>query len=149
MLTKKLDEDLKKAMKEKDNIRVSVLRMLKTAVNNKAIELKVTHLKDADVMALIRKDVKRHQESIVQFKKGNREDLVQKEEAELNILRSYLPKEPSAEELKEIIKKVIAQTEASGKRDFGKAMKAAIEKLGGAADGKTVSTIVNELLNNP
>lgn len=146
MVIEKLNADLKKAMKEKDATRTSVIRLLKTAINNKMIEQKVNELKDADVIVLIRKDVKRHQDSIEQFKKGGRDDLVQKEEAELKILKSYLPKEASPEEIKEIVKNIIEETGASGKKDFGKVMKAAMEKLKGTCDGKTVSSIVNELL---
>ena len=146
MLTEKIDADLKAAIKKRDSTHTSVLRLLKTAINNKAIELKVEGLKDADVITLIRKDVKRHQDSIEQFKKGNRDDLVKKEQAELEILKSYLPKEASPEEIKKVVKKVIEETGASGKKDFGKVMKAAMEKLKGACDGKTVSSIVNELI---
>ena len=148
MLMSKIDVDLKKAMKEQDKIRMSVLRMLKTAINNKMIEKKVNELKDNDVIALIRKDVKRHQDSIEQFKKGKRDDLAKKEEAELEILKSYLPKEASPEEIKEIVKKVIGETGASSKKDFGKVMKASMEKLKGACDGKTVSSVINELLGS-
>ena len=146
MLIEKLDADLKKAMKERDTTRISVIRLLKTAINNKMIEQKVNELKDADVITLIRKDVKRHQDSIEQFKKGGRDDLVQKEEAELKILKSYLPKEASPEEIRKIVRKIIEETGAGGKKDFGKVMKAAMEKFKGACDGKTVSSIVNELL---
>ena len=147
MLIEKIDADLKTAIKKKDAAWKSALRLLKTAINNKMIEQKVNELKDSDIIALIRKDVKRHQDSIEQFKKGERDDLVKKEEAELEILKSYLPKEVSPDEIKEIVKKIIDETGASGKKDFGKVMKAVMEELKGACDGKTVSSIVNELLN--
>ena len=146
MLLKKLDSDLKQAMKQKDTTGLSVIRMLKTAINNKMIEMKVNKLEDSDIIALVRKDVKRHLDSIEQFKKGGRDDLAQKEEVELKVLRSYLPKEASPEEIRQIVKKVIDETNASGKKDFGKVIKAAMEKLKGAADGKAVSSAVNELL---
>ena len=148
MLIEKMNADLKKAMKKRDATRVSVLRLLKTAINNKMIEKKVNELKDAEVIALIRKDVNRHQDSIEQFKKGERGDLVKKEEAELEILKSYLPKEVSPDEIKIIVKAIIKETGASGKKDFGKVMKAAMEKLKGACDGKAVSTVVSELLGS-
>ena len=148
MLIEKINSDLKTAMKEKDILRLSALRLLKAAINNKMIELKVNELKDSDIIALIRKDVKRHLDSIEQFKKGKRDDLVKKEEAELKVLKSYLPKEASPEEIKEVVKKVIEETKACGKKDFGKVMKVTMEKLKGAADGKTVSSIVNELLSS-
>jgi uncharacterized protein YqeY len=146
MLIEKIESDLKTAIKKKDVVRLSVLRLVKAAISNKTIELKVNKLEDSDVIALMRKDVKRHLDSIEQFKKGGRDDLVKKEEAELIILKSYLPKEASPEEIKEFVKKTIQETGASGKKDFGKVMKQAMEKFKGAADGKTVSSIVNELL---
>ena len=147
MLTEKIDSDLKTSMKRKDATRTSVLRLLKTAMTNKMIEKKTDKLNDSDVITLIRKDVKRHQDSIEQFKKGNRDDLVKKEEAELEILKSYLPKEVLPEEIKQAVKKIIEETGASGKKDFGKVIKATMEKFKGACDGKTVSSIVNELLD--
>lgn len=148
MLMERINSDLKKAMKQKDAVRVSTLRLLKTAINNKMIELKVNELKDSEIFGLIRKDIKRHQDSIEQFKKGNREDLVEKEEAEFKVLKSYLPKEASPEEIKEIVKKIIDETGVSGRKDFGKVMKLTMEKLKGAVDGKTASSIVNELLSD-
>ena len=147
MSIEKIDSDLKKAIKEKDAPRLSVLRLLKTAISNKMIELKVDKLEDNDIITLIRKDIKRHQDSIEQFKKGGRGDLVKKEGEELEVLKSYLPKEASPEEIKEIVKKVIEETNTSGKKDFGKVMKATMERLKGSSDGKTVSSIVNELLD--
>lgn len=147
MLLEKIDSDFKKAMKEKNAIQLSTLRMLKAAIYNKMIELNVNELTSSDIILLLRKDIKRHQDSIEQFKKGNRDDLVRKEEAELDILKTYLPKEASSDEIKEIVKKIIQETEAKGKKDFSTVMKAAMAKLKGAADGKTVSSIVNELLS--
>lgn len=147
MLLEKIDSDFKKAMKEKNTIQLSTLRMLKAAIYNKMIELNVNELTSSDIILLLRKDIKRHQDSIEQFKKGNRDDLVRKEEAELDILKTYLPKEASSDEIKEIVKKIIQETEAKGKKDFSTVMKAAMAKLKGAADGKTVSSIVNELLS--
>ena len=149
VLIEKINSDLKAAMKEKDALRVSTLRMLKSAINNKMIELKVDKLPDGDIAALIRKDIKRHQDSIEQFRKGGREDLAKKEEAELKVLKSYLPEEVPVEKIREIVKKVIEETKASGKKDFGKVMKGAMERLKGACDGKAVSSIVNELLVGP
>ena len=148
MLISKIDADLKTAMKAKDAVRMSVLRLLKTAISNRMIEKKVAELADGDVIALIRKDVKRHQESIEQFKKGKRDDLVKKEEAELEILRSYLPKDASLEDIKKAVKDAIEETGASSRKDFGRVIKAAMEKLGGACDGKAVSAIVSETLKN-
>ena len=146
MLTKKIDSDLKAAMKSRDATYTSVLRLLKTAINNSMIEQRVSELADADEIALVRKDIKRHQDSIEQFKKGRRDDLVKKEEAELEILKSYLPKEASLDEIRATVKEAIKETGASSKKESGNVMRAAIEKLKGACDGKTLSSVVNELL---
>ncbi|MBN1871871.1 MAG: GatB/YqeY domain-containing protein [Candidatus Omnitrophica bacterium] len=147
MMTEKIDSDLKKAMKDKDAIRVSALRMLKAAISNKTIELSVEKLEDKEIVSLIRKDVKRHKDSIEQFKKGGRDDLASKEEAELLILNSYLPKEISEEEISKIVSEVIDETDSSGKKDIGRVMKLAMEKIKGRADGKTVSSIVSSQLD--
>ena len=146
-MVKKIETDLRNAMKEKDKVRVSVLRMLKAAVGNKTIELGKETLEDKDVILLIRKDVKRHQDSIEQFKKGGRDDLVSKEESELLVLKSYLPKEASKEEIEKIVMQAMDETGACGKKDTGKVMKLVMEKVRGRADGKTVSDIVNLHLN--
>ena len=146
MLIERLEKDLKEAMRQKEATRLSVIRMLKTAINNRMIEKKVNALEDGDVIALVRKDVKQHRDSIEQFTKGGREDLVKKEKVELEILKSYLPKEASPEEIKAAVKKAIEETGASGKKDFGKVMKAAMEKLKGACDGKALSSAVGEML---
>ena len=119
---------------------------LKAAITNKIVEKNVKEIDDSEVISLIRKDVARHQDSITQFRSGARDDLATKETTELEILRSYLPKEPSPEEIKEIVKAVISEINASGKKDFGKVMKASMEKLKNACDGKALSAIVNELL---
>ncbi len=146
MLLKKIDEDLKSAMKEKDTPRISTLRLLKTAITNKIIEKNTKEIDEAEIISLIRKDVARHQDSITQFRSGGREDLATKETAELEILRSYLPKEPLPEEIKETVKAVISEINASGKKDFGKVMKISMEKLKNSCDGKVLSTIVGEFL---
>ena len=146
MLEDKLNEDFKKALKERDAIKISVIRMLKADITNTLIKLKKKSLTDEDILKIIRSSISKHVDSIEQFKKGKRDDLVKKEEAELEVLKSYLPKEADIEQVKEIIQEVIKETGASGKSDFGRVMKAAMEKLKGRADGKTVSTVVNELL---
>jgi hypothetical protein len=149
MLHKKIDDDLKAAMKQKDASRMSTLRLLKTAMTNKAIEKNTKEIDEAEIISLLRKDVARHQDSIVQFRNGGREDLVMKETAELEILKTYLPKERPAEEIKETVNAVIAEIHASGKKDFGKVMKMSMEKLKNSCDGKVLSSIVSELLGTP
>lgn len=141
-----MDADLKKALKAKDAIRVSTLRMVKAAMKNLAIEKRAEKLEDKDVMSIISKQIKQHRDSIEQFAKGNRQDLVDKEKAELAILESYLPKQLSAEELNVIVKSAIEKAGAKGKADMGKVMKAAMEDAKGAADGKMLSQMVSEEL---
>ena len=145
-LEERMDADLKEALKAKDAIRVSTLRMVKAAMKNLAIDKRVEKMEDKDALGIISKQIKQHHDSIEQFIKGNRQDLVDKEKAELAILESYLPEQLSAEELKVIVKSAIEKVGAKGRADMGKVMKAAIEDAKGAADGKMLSQMVSEEL---
>src|SRR5436189_3015498 len=138
-LQKRIDEDLKDAMRAKDAARLSVLRLLKAALKNATIE-KVGadgELNDADAIAVIRKQVKQRQDSIESFEKGGRAELAEKEKAELAILREYLPAAMSAEELADIVRQTIAETSATSRAQMGAVMKALAPKIAGRADGKT------------
>lgn len=146
MLIEKIEMDLKNALKSKDQLRVSTLRLLKSAIGYLAIEKK-DDLKDDDVISVIKKQVKQRKDSIEGFKKGNREDLAQKEHSELEILKVYLPEEITPEALSVIIDEAINETGASTSKDMGMVMKAVMAKTKGSADGKAVSSIVNEKLN--
>lgn len=145
-LEERVDADLKESLKAKDAIRVSTLRMVKAAMKNLAIEKHAGKLEDKDVTGIISKQIKQHHDSIEQFMKGNRQDLVDKEKAELAILESYLPKQLPAEELKVIVRSAIEKVGAKGRADMGKVMKAAMEEAKGAADGKMLSQMVSEEL---
>ncbi len=145
-LDERMDADLKEALKAKDTIRVSTIRMVKAGIKNLAIEKRAEKLEDKDVVVIISKQIKQHRDSIEQFTKGNRQDLADKEKAELTILESYLPKQLSAEELKVIVKSAIEKVGARGRADMGKVMKAAMEDAKGAADGKMLSQMVSEEL---
>ena len=145
-LEEKIDADMKEAMKARAEIRLSTIRMLRAAIKNLAIEKKAEKLEDKDVMGIIARQVKQHKDSIEGFTKGNRQDLVDKEAAELKILESYMPKMMSADELKVIVKSAIAAVDAKGRADMGKVMKAAMEEAKGAADGKMLSQMVSEEL---
>ncbi len=145
-LEEKIDADMKEAMKAKAEIRLSTIRMLRAAIKNLAIEKKAEKVEDKDVMSIISKQIKQHKDSIDGFTKGNRQDLVDKETAELKILESYMPKMLSAEELKPIVSSAITATGAKGRADMGKVMKAAMEEAKGAADGKMLSQMVAEEL---
>jgi len=148
MLLEKIKTDLKTALKEKDKTTISTLRFLLAAIHNKEIELKKRgKLKDEEVIAVIRQQVKQHQESIEAYQKGKREDLVKKEKQELSILRKYLPQELSPEELEKIIKEIIKEIGAKSPADFGKVMGAVMGKVKGRAEGKVVVETVKRLLS--
>ena len=148
-LEKRIANDLKGSIKNKDATRTSTLRMITASMQNLAIEKKTNELKDADVIKIISKQAKEHRDSIESFKKGNRTDLVEKETKELSILKSYLPKQLGEKELEEIVKKVISETGASSKADFGKVMTLIMQEIKGQADGKIISSLVQKLLNPP
>jgi uncharacterized protein YqeY len=130
-------------MRAKDTVKLSTLRMLKTAIEYHKIEKKQEQLADADVMAVIKKQVKQRQDSIEGFEKGGRADLVEKEKAELAILKSYLPEELTAAQLEEIVAAAVAEVGASTKADMGKVMKAVQARVAGRADNRLVSQIVS------
>ena len=146
MLIEKIDEDFKQAMKAKDTVKVETLRMLKAALANYLIEKQKGTVDDAELMTLIQKQIKLRQDSIESFKKGARQDLVDKESREKAILESYLPKSLSDDELKALVREVIGQTGAKSKADLGKVMKEALAKAKGRADGKRTSDIALSLL---
>jgi hypothetical protein len=145
VLQKRMTEDLKQAMKSGDTVKRDTLRMLLSAVKN-AEGAKLAPLDEGEVLSVISRDVKRHQESIDAFKKGNRADLVAKEEAEMAILQGYLPKQMSREEVMAAAKEVIALVGAKGPGDKGKVMQQLMPKLKGKADGKAINDVVTELL---
>lgn len=131
------------AMKAGDKATVSTLRFLSAEIKNVAIE-KRRELTDEDILEVIGRQARRRLDSIEQFKAGGREDLVQKETFELQLLRAYLPAELSSEELSAIVKEAIRSTGAAGVRDMGKVMAAVMPRTKGRADGKIVSQVVKE-----
>ena len=146
MLRDRLGQDLAAGLKNKDSTRVSVIRMLMAAVKNREIEKRVDKLDDKEVISVIKKSVKQHKDSIEQFQKGNREDLVEKEKAELLVLEGYLPKQLTREEIEPIVKEAIKKAGASSRSDTGKVMKLVMGEISGNADGKMVSQIVGDEL---
>jgi uncharacterized protein YqeY len=146
VLQKRLADDLKSAMKSGDTVKRDTLRMLISSVNNAGIA-KQADLTDADVLGVISKEVKRHVESIDAFKKGNRPDLVSKEEAEMAVVQAYLPRQMSREEIAAAAREVIAASGAKGPGDKGKVMQQLMPKLKGKADGKDINEVVTGLLN--
>jgi len=145
VIKKKLSDDLKQAMRSGDTVKRDTLRMLIASVNNAEIA-KQSALTDADILGVVSKEVKRHQESIDAFKKGNRADLVAKEEAEMAVLQTYLPKQLSRDEVMAAAREVIAAVGAKGPGDKGKVMQQLMPKLKGKADGKEINDVVTGLL---
>jgi uncharacterized protein YqeY len=145
-IKQRLVDDIKQAMKDGDTVKRSILRLLMSSINNAEIA-KRADLEDADILGIIAKEVRQHQESIESFKQGNRQDLVAKEEAEMAILQGYLPQQMTREEIVEAARQVMVEVGAQGPGDKGKVMKQLMPKLKGKADGKEINSIVTELLS--
>jgi uncharacterized protein YqeY len=146
-IKERLDADLKEAQKAKDTIRVNVIRMLKATIKNREVE-KIGELTDQELLQAVNSQIKTRMEAIEGFKKGGRDEMVKKEEAEMAILKAYLPEQLSTEELVALIDKAVTETEAAGPRDMGKVMKALMPDVTGKADGKLVSELVKEKLSS-
>lgn len=144
-LLKRIDDDLKVAMKSSDAVRVSVLRMAKAAIKNVQIE-KSRELSDEEILSVLSSMGKQRRESIEQFSKAGREDLAGLERQELSILQSYMPAQLSLEEVEKFIVEAIQESAAKSEADMGKVMKVLMPKIKGLADGKWVNTRVKELL---
>jgi uncharacterized protein YqeY len=144
-LREKIEGDVNAALKSGAKDKVSTLRMLNAALKNKQID-KRRPLTEEEVIESIRSLIKQRKDSIEQFAKGGRQDLVDKETAEVVVLEVYLPQQLSREELGALVREAVAQTGAQGARDMGKVMKALVPLLGGRADGKLVSELVKNAL---
>ncbi len=133
--------DLKEAMKAKDTVALTTLRALKTALTNAAIESgnKDNVVKEADALAIVRKQIKQRQDSIEQFEKAGRSELAEQESFEIEVLQAYMPEALSEEEIDAMIAEAISGTGAASLRDMGKVMGIVQAKAGGRADGKTLS----------
>lgn len=147
IIKQKLTDDLKQAMRSGDKVKSSVIRLLMAAVQNAEIAARQTTLGDQEILGIIAKEVRQHKESITAFKQGNRDDLVAQEEAEMAILKEYLPQQISREEITAAAKKVISETGAQGLGDKGKVMSQLIPRLKGRADGREVNEVVTGLLS--
>lgn len=144
-LKERLQEDLKQAMRDRDETRKSTVRMLIAAVKNAEIAAGKP-LSDDDVVAVLQKQAKQRRESIAEFEKGNRPDLVAREQAELALIEAYLPEQADPAEIEAAARKLIADTGATGPRDIGKVMPALMKQFAGRADGKQINEIVRGLL---
>jgi uncharacterized protein len=144
-LVEKIAQDLKEAMKAREEFRVSCLRVLKAAVTNEQGR-RTQPLKDEDVQAVIQSLIRKGQEAAVEFRKGHREDMAAKEEGEVKLLSRYLPNQLDPAEVEKVLKEIIAEASASGPKDLGKVMKAAMGRLAGKVQGKEVNEIAKRLL---
>ena len=146
-LAERLDEDLKSAMREQNELRRSVLRIVRSELHNEEKNQQKS-LDEESVLAVINKLAKRNRESIEEFKKGNRADLVEREEAELQVLLGYLPEQLTEEDISQLATQIVQDTAAQGPSDKGKVMSAIMPKVRGKADGAVVNKIVMGILDN-
>jgi len=142
----RLNDEMVIAAKAKDKVRLSAIRMLKTALHNKEIDL-MRPLNETETLQIISAMVKQRKDSIEQFAKGGRNDLVEKEEAELKVVQEFMPAQMSDDEVEGVIKKAIAEAGAVSIKDMGKVMKVLMPQLTGKADGKAVGEKVKALLS--
>ena len=147
-LQEKIQAQIPDAMRAKDQLRLDVLRMMKSAVKLKEVE-KMKALEENEVLAVLNTLVKQRKDSIEQFRKGGREELAQKEEAEIKIIEEYLPAAASEEDIQQAVAAAIQETGAASMKDMGKVMKATLARLAGkSADGGRVSQLVKEKLSS-
>lgn len=146
MLKEKLLEDLKNSMKEKNIVRKNVIQMVRAAILQVEKDNHV-ELDDNQIIDIIAKESKKRKDSLGDYEKSGREDLINEIKEEIAILAEYLPKQLSVEEVETIVKEVISEVGATSMKDMGKVMKAAKEKIGAASDGKTINEAVKKLIN--
>jgi uncharacterized protein len=146
-LLNRLNDDMKQAMKNKEKDKLSVLRMLKAALQNEAIKLGKSELSEDEELTVLSRELKQRKDSLQEFESAGRADLVEKTKAEIEIVQLYMPKPLTEEELLEIIKQTIAEVGASSKADMGKVMGAIMPKVKGKADGSLVNRLVQQQLS--
>ena len=148
-LKEQITEDMKTAMKAKEEgkQRLAVIRMVRSAIRQQEIDGTKKALDDADVIAIISKEIKMRRDSLEEFKKGGREDLVAQTEAEIAVLMPYMPQQLSEGEIRILVKEAIEKSGAASPKDMGKVMGQLMPKVKGRADGKLVNTVVREMLN--
>jgi len=145
-LEEKIAEDLRTAMKARDELRTSCIRMLKTSVKNRQVELG-QNLNDEEILKIISSLIKKGQEAVREFRQGGREDLAIKEENEIKIYYGYLPEQMTPEDIEKGLREIISELSAQGAKDLGKVMKVAMSRLSGKAQGKEVNEIARKLLS--
>lgn len=145
MLKEKLQEDLRAAMKSQDKLKMATIRMVISEIM-KAEIVKKADLTDPETLSILQKSVKTREESVSQFRQGEREDLAQKEEKEIEIIKAYLPKPLAPEEIESKVKEIAKELNLTCKADFGKLMKEVMTRLQGQIDGKIAKDIVTKVL---
>ena len=143
-LPEKINQEINQALKSKEEVKLTTLRMLKSALKNKQIELKRADLEEKDVLSVIQKELKKRKDSIDAYRSAGRDDLLAREEAEAEILAAFLPKMLSEDDVKKIIDEIIAQ----GHDNFGQVMKETMANTQGQADGQVVQRLVKEKLES-
>ncbi|OQX57510.1 MAG: glutamyl-tRNA amidotransferase [Thermotoga sp. 4484_232] len=146
-LKERIMNDLKKAMKERNEVKVRTLRMVIASIKNWEVE-NTKEIDDDGMITVLTKEAKRRKEAIEEYRKAGREDLVRAEEEELKIIESYLPERMSEEEIKELVLKTIEEVKATSPKDLGKVMKVIMPKVKGRADGKLVNEMVRKILSD-
>jgi uncharacterized protein YqeY len=145
-LNERLNEDMKQAMKSQDKFRLSVIRMIRSAIKNVEIDQRKT-LDDSEVLDILSREIKQRRDSLLEFEKAGRDDLAVTVKAEIDVIAVYLPQQLTEEEVKEIVQQTISEVGASSKADMGKVMSALMPKVKGRADGKLVNQVVQQSLN--
>lgn len=150
MLSKRIEEELKVAMKTGETLTVSTLRMAQSAIKNKEIQLlkKEAGLSDEEIVDVLKSEVKKRRDAIEEYTKAGRAELAEKERTEMEILRAYLPAEISDAELERILKEGIREVSAAGEKDFPKVMKVSMPILKGKASGDRISIALKKLLGS-
>lgn len=146
-LKEKLDQEMKNALKERDRTRLSTIRLIRDAIKNREIDQGREELDDNGVIKVISTMVRKGEDAVEQFKRGGRQDLVDEESQQLEVLRGFLPQQLSKDEIRSLINEAVGEAKAVDMRDLGKVMRMLMPKVSGRADGKTVNEMVRERLS--
>ena len=146
-LLEQLNQDMKQAMKNKEKDKLIVIRMVKAALQNEAIKLGKNDLSEEEDLSVLSRELKQRKDSLQEFKKADRLDLVEKTQAEIDVLVEYMPEQLSEDEVSEIVKQTISEVNATSKADMGKVMGALMPKVKGKADGSLVNKLVQQQLS--
>jgi uncharacterized protein YqeY len=145
-LSERLNDDMKQAMKNQDKFKLSVIRMIRSAIKNVEIDLKKT-LDDNEVLDILNREIKQRKDSLQEFEKADRDDLAESVRKEIEVIAVYMPQQLTEEEIHAIVQQTIQETGASSKAELGKLMSALMPKVKGRADGRLVNQLVQQLLS--